>query len=334
MAGGATLVTLQPVLPPIVLALLAAIVLTARVIALRRLAPAARTRVVPWRWCGMTLAMALLFVAGARPVLLPTEHGASRVADREAPNVFVVLDRSPEMQVQDYPNGESRMSVARDDVAALINRYPGARVAVLSFAAQPVLEWPLSADTWSLRPVVSTIEASATPPGGAPQVNAGAAGNMLRYQLISATQQYPLAKTLVFYLGSGAAQSQQPPRDFNLPEGTVDGGAVLGYGTAAGGPISGTDVARSAIDEPVLRGVAQQIGVPYVPRTDAESLASAAPIDGALSATAIDSAAAASGQTELYWVPALLSAALIVLELYVMLREVRRTRPVNTDVTA
>lgn len=327
--------TLHPVLPPILLAVLAAAILVTRVVALRRLTPTARTRAVTWRWCGLTAAMLLLLVAAARPVLVPDDRGVSRVADREAPNVFVVLDRSPDMRVRDGPNGESRMSVARADVVTLIDRYPGARIAMLSFASRPVLEWPLSADTWSLRPLAATVEPVATGPDGASRTNAGAAGNMLRYQLIGARQQYPRAKTLVFYLGAGAPEAEQPPRDFNLPDGAVDGGAVLGYGTGAGGPIPGTDVVGSGIDEPVLRGIADQIGVPYVPRSDAGStgtLASAAPTDPAVAANGAATPTAASGETELYWGPALGAAALILVELYLMLREFRRTRLVNAEV--
>ena len=322
--------TFQPVLPPLPLIVLAVAVLATRIVVLRR---RARTRVTVWCWCAMTLATMLLFAAAARPVLEPDGGGASRVADREAPNVFVVLDRSPDMRVRDYPDGTSRMSVARHDVAALIDRYPGARVAVISFASRPVLEWPLSADTWSLRPLAATFDPYATAPDDVSQTNAGAAGNMLRYQLISAVQQYPRAKTLVFYLGAGAPESEQPPRDFNLPDGAVDGGAVFGYGTRAGGPIPGTDVARSAIGEPALRGIADQIGVPYVPRSDAESVVAAAPSDPAAAAPGALAPAAASGETELYWAPAILAAVLILVELYVVLREFRRTRLVHPGVT-
>ena len=306
--------TFQPVLPPVLLLILAAAVLGARMVLLRRLV---RTRATTWRWCGMTAAALLLFVAAARPVIEPADP-ASRVADRDAPNVFLVLDRSPDMRVADYPDGASRMSVAREDALRLVDRYPGARVALISFAARPVLEWPLSADTWSLRPLAATVEPYAPTPDDVSQANAGAAGNMLRYQLISARQQYPRAKTLVFYLGSGTPGSEQPPRDFNLPSGAVDGGAVLGYG-AGGQP-----------GEPALRRVADQIGVPFVPRTDAESvLVPAEPAGAAPGPTAPTKAA---GRTELYWAPALLAAALVLVELYLVLREFRRTRLVHVEV--
>ncbi|MET0476069.1 MAG: VWA domain-containing protein [Mycobacterium sp.] len=314
--------TFQPVLPPILLALLAAAVLVLRVVTLRRMTATDRTGIAVWRWCGMTLATLLLLGAAARPVIEPDEHGASRVADREAPNVFMVVDRSPEMRVQDDPGGESRMAAARDDVATLIDRYPGARVAVISFATRPVLEWPLSADTRSLRPVTDAFEPYAATPDDVSQTNAGAAGNMLRYQLISATQQYPRAKTLVFYLGAGAPGSEQPPRDFNLPEGAVDGGAVLGYD------------AGSAVGQQALRGIADQIGVPYVARADAESVVSATPTDPTVATAATTAPVAASGETELYWAPAALAAMLILAELCMVLHEFRRTRLVARAVNA
>ena len=325
--------TLQPALTPLLLVAVGVIVVVARVAALRRLTPTGRTRAALLRWAGLTGAMLLLIVVAARPVLEHGDESATRVADRDAPNVFVVVDRSPDMRVTDQTDGASRMSLARNDVGALIDRYPGARIALISFAARPALDWPLSVDTWSLRPVASTLVPYASAPDTVPQTNAGAAGNMLRYQLIGAVQQYPRAKNLVFYLGAGAAESDVPPRDFNLPEGAVDGGAVLGYGTAAGGPIPGTTVTRSPLAEPALRGVADQIGVPYLPRNGADPLASVLSDDAedvlaSRTATTTDS----SGRTELYWAPALLAAALILVESYCVLREFRRTRLNNADV--
>jgi hypothetical protein len=300
----------------LLLAVVAAIILVARIAALRRLTPAARTRGALWRWSGLTLAALLLVATATRPVLEPAES-STRVADSQAPNVFLVVDRSPDMSVRDQPAGASRMTVARDDAAALLDRYPNARVAVISFATRAALDWPLSADTWSLRPVVSTIEPYPAAPDAATETNAGAAGNMLRYQLIGAVQQYPRAMNLVYYLGAGAPEAALPPRDFNLPDNAVDGGAVLGYGTAAG--------------EPTLRSVAGQIGVPYASRTGADGLASVLPAerpDGAAGPVTTGVA----NRTELYWAPAALAATLVLIELYLVLREFRRTRLNSADV--
>ena len=140
---------------------------------------------------------------------------------------------------------------------------------------------------------------------------------MLRYQLIGASQLYPRARNLVFYLGAGGNESDAPQREFELPEDAVDGGAVLGYGSSDG--------------ESVLRAVADQIGVPYVPRDGT------VPLVGVLSdqGTAIGPpplVAAPAGRTELYWPPLLVAAALVLIELYLVLREFRRTRLANADV--
>ena len=134
VAGGAAAMTSQPVLPLSLLFGIAAAILVPRVMALRRLTGAGRTRVAVWRWSALTSAMLLLIMAAARPVIEPHAQSTTHAAGRQAPNVFLVVDRSPDMRVEDLPGGKSRMAGARDDMAALIDRYPGARFAVISFA--------------------------------------------------------------------------------------------------------------------------------------------------------------------------------------------------------
>lgn len=323
--------TLQPVLPLLLLAAVAAAIVVARVVALRRLTAAGRTRPALWRWCGLTLAALLLLVAAARPVIGSDHQGTIRAAGDGDPNVFIVVDRSADMRVGDLAGGRERMAGARDDISALIDRYPDARFAVIAFASRPSLDWPLSADTWSLRPVTSAMTPYASAPDALLQNNVGAAGNVLRYQLIGARQQFPRAQNLVFYLGAGAAETEVPQRRFELPEGAVDGGAVLGYGSADGGPIPGTDVAQSPIDEQALRGVADQIGVPYVPRDGTTPLAGVLEDQGTVIGPP-PPVAAPAGRTELYWAPAIGAAILVLIELYLVLLEFRRSRLANADV--
>ena len=71
-----------------------------------------------------------------------------------------------------------------------------------------------------------------------------------------------------------------------------------------------------------------------MPRSDAESVVSAAPADPDAAAPGAATAAADSGATELYWAPALLAAVLVLVELYLVLREFRRTRLTTTSVIA
>jgi hypothetical protein len=283
--------SLQPAIPWWLLAVLAALLVAVQVLSKQR------------RYL-LVLAAALLLAAATRPVIGGSEPTVTPVAGERAPNVFVIIDRSADMAVPDG-SGRTRMDAAREDVGALIDRHPDARFAVISFDARPSMDWPLSADSWSLRQVL----AAAMPYARATEdiTNAGAAGTVLRYQLIGARGQYPRARNLVYYLGAGAPGSTVRQREFRVPDNAVDGGAVLGYDPAGA---------------PSLRAVADQIGVPYVPRGQAEPEAVATEEGRA----AQPSVAAASSGFELYWAPAGAAALLILVELYLALRDLRRTR--------
>ncbi|WP_431239946.1 hypothetical protein ACQ86B_10505 [Mycolicibacterium aichiense] len=180
------------------------------------------------------------------------------------------------------------------------------------------------------------------PPDAAAHVNAGAAANLLRYQLIQAAQQYPGARNLVFYLGEGAGGSTAPQSSFEGGD-RVSGGAVFGYGTAAGGPIPGAYVdgavtylsdARSGgpvistLDESRLRRVADELGVQYVQRDPARPVTRNLPAlrpDGGAEAASLSSTPAPD-RVELYWLFALLSAVLLLPEIYLAVREFWRNR--------
>jgi hypothetical protein len=308
--------TLHPVLPTLLLVATAVVLIVAQILALRRWRAAGRNRTALWRWLLVSAAALLLVVAASRVVIVAEDDSAIRSAGDLEPNVFLVVDRSRDMAVRDL-DGRTRMDVARDDLVALVDRYPRARFALIGFASAPSVDWPLSADTWSLRPVLDAMNPYAAGPDSATQTNAGAAGTVLRYQLISAVQQYPRATTLVFYLGAGAPESELPPREFAPPTGSVDGGAVLGYGTS--------------VDETTLRGVADQLGVPYVARPAAAPLSAELPDGGGTDAPTTAVASAETG-TETYWLPAAGAAILILIELYLVLRDFRRNRVVSVEV--
>lgn len=248
---------------------------------------------------GLVLAAVLLIIAVFRPTLGGSEPSVTRIAGEREPSIFLIVDRSAEMS--------SRMALARDDINAVIDRYPGARFSMISFDARPSLDWPLSADSWSLRPIIAATDPY--PRGADVMTNAGAASTVLRYQLISARQQFPKAQNLVFYFGAGAPGSTVPQREFQLPQNAVDGGAVFGYG---------------AEGAPVLQSVADQIGVDHLQRERIRSLDDVIP-DAVEVEQSPENSAASSG-FELYWVLAGVAAVLILVELYHALRHLRRTR--------
>jgi Ca-activated chloride channel family protein len=320
--------TFQPALPPVILIVIAVAVIVTRLITMGQLMRTTRWATV-WRWSGLTLAVLLVLLAAARPAIEPRgqEAAAAKQSGRNT-NVFLIVDRSVNSRVEDYGDGQSRMSGIRSDIAALIDRYPQARFAVIAFASRPSLDWPLSEDVWSLQPVVARLSPYDGAPEDSSQVNAAAAANVLRYQLIAVGQQYPDSESLVFYFGSGAGGSRAPQGEFDPLPGSVDGGAVLGYGTLGGGE------GFSALNEPDLRRIAEELGVPYAHREEGQPFTQAAPSPDSAAQPA-DNPVAATGvlaRTELYWVFTLLAAVLLLFEIYLTVREFRRTRMARRDV--
>ncbi|HEX2214019.1 MAG TPA: VWA domain-containing protein [Mycobacterium sp.] len=305
--------TFTPVLMPVLLAVVAAVVIVLRLLTMRQLATSRSQRwSTVWRWSGLTLAVVLLLIAAARPAIGHGEQQATAAPTGDAaPNIFLVVDRSADSAVTDYGDGQPRMAGIRDDIAALIDRYPHARFAMLSFASRPSMDWPLSEDTWSLRPVVAAVEPY-TPDAG--EVDAAAAANVLRYQLIAAGQRHPDAPNLVFYFGSGAPGSRAPQGEFDAMPGAVDGGAVFGYGAG-----------RS---DSTLTRVAEQLAVPYVPRDGGGPI----PEQDIVASEHADASAVAPDRTDLYWVFTLVAAVLLLFEIYLTLREFRASRGARRDV--
>lgn len=311
--------TFQPVVPGVFLLVIAVVVIALRLLTMRRLHATAGARwSTVWRWSGLTLAALLILIAAARPGIDHGARGAAAARSAENTNVFLLVDRSTDSATDDFGDQQSRMSGIRSDIEALIDRYPRARFAMIEFASRASLNWPLSDDSWSLRPEVARL-APYPVSDTEEDVNAAAASNVLRYQLIGAGQQYPGSRSLVYYFGSGAAGSRAPQSEFEPPKGSVDGGAVFGYGAGQ--------------NEPGLRAIADQLGVPYVDRDDDRPLAEAAPDTAAPPPTAgTTSASGAGGRTELYWLFTMLAAVLLLFEFFAGIRDVRRTRLARRDV--
>ena len=287
--------TFQPVLPPVMLAVISVMLIALRFISMGQLYSSKGARwATVWRWCGLTLAVLLLLIAAWRPgVEADGQDATASAPSGENVNVFFVVDRSP----------DSRMDSIRADIDALVDRYPRARFAMIAFASRASLDWPLSEDVWSLEPVIAALTPyTAT---DAAENDAAAAANILRYQLIAAGQQYRDSSNLVFYFGSGAGGSNAPQGDFEPVAGTVDGGAVFGYGTPAGN--------TPGYDEERLRLIATQLDIPYFPRQDGGPLPQTDPNSvAAQPPTSAATAPAGVHRTELYWFFTLLAAAAAV----------------------
>lgn len=294
--------TFEPIIPFAIFAVVAVALVGARLVTLRQAlaATGAHRRSALARWAAMTLAVTLLLLATTRPTLTASGDDAGERGSGADTNVFVVLDRTVD---------------ARSDIDALLDRYPEARFAVITFAPEPTLTWPLSRDVWSLQPEVDGL--TALPPGDPTRSDAAAPGNILRYQLIQATQQYPGSQNLVVYAGAGAPGASTAQGGIDLPADAVSGGAVLGH------------AADGAIDDATLRRIADDLGVPYLDRRVGGDLP---PLEIRPDEAEATEPVPAAARTELYWLLCLLAASLLLGEIWLSVRELRQGRVARRDV--
>ncbi len=231
----------------------------------------------------------------------------------------------------------TRLDGVRADIEQLATLLAGAQFSLTTFDAAAVQRVPLTSDRSAL---ISASRALT------PEISGYSRGSsidealpLLTRILRDAKSEHPTAKRVLFYFGDGEqTRADRSPDSFAPLAPYLSGGAVLGYGTTSGGPMrinvgpspdiapesgpfpvpyvadptTGT-LAISKIDEVALGTIASQLSVAYfhreagVPVTAATSGIEV----GAVSSGTVD--AAAPG--ELYWIPAILFSALLMLEL-------------------
>ncbi|MGL6236341.1 MAG: VWA domain-containing protein [Segniliparus sp.] len=298
------------------------------------------------RWGALTLAILCVFVAALRPGSHHTRQELSKPPPVAAPsddpqlNIFLVVDRSPNSWVDDFgPKHDYRMVGIRADLKAIVHQFPHANFSVIAFSAAARVDWPLSADTWSLEAFLENYSAFQVVQGAIDRVDPTAASGLLNQGLQVAQQQYPRSHSLVFYLGEGRRGQAVPQGAFAPGPGLVSGGAVLGYGSAAGGQVpdrwgedrqmvhlQGPDGPLVATpDEGVLRQIAAQLSVPYSHRSPGDPIAAVVPVPPEHSPARSDQAMdEQTARAEYYWVFAMIAAALLAVEAFLLIREIRR----------
>ncbi|WP_227008162.1 vWA domain-containing protein [Pseudarthrobacter sp. AB1] len=219
--------TLQPILPWWVMApLIAATVL----FLVWRLVQASRARSAGTRrdWLFRGTLVLLLLSAALRPGV---PGGSSQAATADV-NVFFVVDTSSSIAAEDYGDGSPRLEGMRQDIMAIASELAGARFSLLTFDSNAVVRMPLTTDTTALDTSVSVLEPQVTAFSKGSSVTA--AGTLLAERLRAARDSHPERPRLIYYLGDGEQTSAQAPEPLQVGGGLVDGGAVLGYGTAGG----------------------------------------------------------------------------------------------------
>jgi Ca-activated chloride channel family protein len=173
------------------------------------------------------------------------------------------------------------------DISAIAAALPGARYSVVTFDQASRVRLPLTTDTTALDAAVETLLPESYEVSRGTSVSE--AKDRLKELLQQADTRTPERGRIVYYLGDGEQTAADAPAPFAIDKRLINGGAVLGYGTTAGGrmkatrsrfdtsrdyikdPATGED-ARSVVSEPTLRTIADQLGLAYVHREAGDAI--------------------------------------------------------------
>lgn len=229
-------------------------------------------------WLQLSRALILILVG----VLLwgPVRPGNRTTSAHLAVNVFFVVDRTGSMSALDFNNDEPRLVGVRDDLDTITNQLNGSRFSIISWDSTAKRELPLTFDARAVDAWASTLRTEFT------YASSGSALTVAHDQLAKALQdsaeRHPDSVRLVFFLSDGEDTSgtKASLSVYSDLASLIDGGAVLGYGTTAGGKmlsqslaIGGSDeyitdpdtgeIALSMLNEQSLQELAQALGVSF-----------------------------------------------------------------------
>lgn len=320
---------LQPVLNVFLLLLLfAPVVLLTGWILVKTLRP--RSAVTgagagPVMWVPRLLMMLACFMMLLRPGI---PGGATQTLATET-DIVIVVDTTASIVAEDWDGDEQRLEGARADVQSIVDEYPGARFALITFAASAELRLPLTTDTTALVSSLEILHPEVTSQSRGSSI--GIANRMLEETLASAAESASDRSRMVFYLGDGEQTTSSDPETFTRSAQYIDAGSVLGYGTSAGGPMKITSggfagsendageyieyqgqPAMSVIDDANLQTIADELGVGYQLRTADTAIELP---EAPTTTTTYAESGSVGNVIELYWVFALVVVVLLGVEL-------------------
>lgn len=202
--------------------------------------------------------------------------------------IYFVVDTTGSMVAEDYHGSQPRLDGVRADLGAIADHFPQARYSIISYAAEAVQQMPLTTDQGAVKSWADTVrqERSYLSDGSA----AARPVQKLAQILQQAKESRPNNRRLVFLFTDGEVTNtesdQSDPAAFSTLRPLIDGGAVLGYGTEAGGKMkenlrtgnqNQTDQylrdyttgqpAISHADPQTLAAIAEAMQIPYEHRT-------------------------------------------------------------------
>ena len=190
-------------------------------------------------------------------------------------DVLIVMDTTISMWALDYDGKDPRMDGVSADCEYIINELIGSNFGLIRFDNRAQVLAPFTQDANTVRDAISTIKT--------PDIYYAKGSNMsvayeeLEKMLISSSEKEGRL-TMLFFISDGEITDGSALQSFKDLEKYVDGGAVLGYGTAKGGrmknsyggyikdPKTNSD-GYSVINEDNLKQIANDLDIDYIHMT-------------------------------------------------------------------
>lgn len=295
-------------------------------------------------WIRRAVLVALVLVIAARPGLA----GGTAQASVAQLNVFFVVDTTSSSAAEDWNGSQPRLVGMRADIKSITEELAGARFSLLSFDSTAIQRVPLTDDASAVVSAAEVMRQEVTYYSHGSSISE--ANTLLENRLAAARKSDPGRANLVYYLGDGEQTSDQAPGSFASSRSLTDGGGVLGYGTEKGGRMKefdgygdqysdnryikdktepGSPDALSHIDQPALREIASQLGVPYLHRVAGGSLSSV--VDTAKRGQVVSSSSRTASVVNLYWIAAIPFFLLLFVEVALVLRALAEVRPIRSE---
>lgn len=262
-----------------------------------------------------TVRMVLLVALTLFIALDPAIGGGSVAAIRSDADVLFVVDTTGSMAAEDFDGNRSRLDGVRADIMALVDEFPGAHFALVTFDTSERIVVPWTTDVGAVQTAVSLLRQERT---------LYARGSQLDRPIDAMGRLVPRTEDgsrydVVFYLSDGEQTTETDPPDFRSLRAVVSDGAVLGYGTTEGGLMriytdrdstldqfiqdpDTDDDAVSRIDESALRSIADDLGIGYRHRTEPGGMDDL--VEGIVDGASSERAGERDGDRRLYWVGA------------------------------
>ena len=327
----------QPVLNPVLLGIIfGGLTVTMAVFAFKN----RKSSSLVWVWSRRILMLLLLGTMLLRPGVGETKDVDVYTSQYD---IYFVVDTTASMVAEDWGSDkETRLTGVKQDISRLVDDYSGARFALMTFDSEALIRTPLTKDSTALMSSVKNLSPEITK--NSRGSNVWKASSKLEETLASNSATAPDRARIVFMFTDGENTSSDDGKTYSYQQSAqyINGGAVYGYGTEAGGKMkiqngyfinTKKDVyildksknppmeALSKLDVKNLKKISEELGVTYVQR-DADKPVQAPKIDN--EELAVSSTSGMRVVNDLTWFFGMLFFALATVEFVYMLINLKR----------